>query len=111
MFRCEQFGKVNANPVGQYAPETLLVVGPDEVKELKTGWNRFLLRPGGTEYARVVDSAGNPVYAAFGMTAADLEGVRVTPFHARLMVPLSLGGGTVDVGEPPDADAPHVVTS
>ena len=75
MFRDEHIGKVNANPVGEHAAGTLVVVAYDCVRKLEPGWNLFESMSGC--WMRVVDKDGNSPYMSIPMSVADLEGVQV----------------------------------
>lgn len=67
---------VNANPVGEYAPGELLVVGDYELKARRPEWN--LIRVEGTgAYHQIVDAAGNTLYPAAVFDVPTLDGYRV----------------------------------
>jgi hypothetical protein len=80
MFRFEQFAKVNANPVGGHAPGCLLVTGGATALSDPYGFNN-VQGCDGNFYRAVNARTGEGIYGVVEVSAADLEGITVTPFE------------------------------
>ena len=79
IFSPEQFGRTNRDAVLGHPAETLLVIGPREMRCRPRGWNVFERgSPGSGVFARAVDSAGNPPIPLAEFTEQQVAAARIS---------------------------------
>jgi len=80
MFAPNQYGKLNADRVGEFGPECLLVTGAGSAKSDPRGFNH-VADPFGNYYRAVNMRTGAGIFPLVAVAESDLAGVSVEPFR------------------------------